>query len=76
MVPSAWSSYGKTAVYAFLILLIIYMLNRYFGVPIPILIVVVFGGIIAFVSHKTAFGRYLYAIGGNAEAAALSGINK
>ncbi|MBY6270945.1 MAG: sugar ABC transporter permease [Caldibacillus debilis] len=75
MVPSAWSSYGKTAVYAFLILLIIYMLNRYFGVPIPILIVVVFGGIIAFVSHKTSFGRYLYAIGGNAEAAALSGIN-
>jgi xylose ABC transporter membrane protein len=51
------------------------MLNRYFGIPVPSLIVVFFGGIIAFVAGKTSFGRYLYAIGGNSEAASLSGIN-
>jgi len=31
--------------------------------------------IISYVSKNTKFGRYIYAIGGNAEAAALSGIN-
>src|SRR5699024_4493842 len=32
-------------------------------------------GIFIFFSTKTSFGRSIYAIGGNAEAAALSGIN-
>ena len=31
--------------------------------------------IVAFVASKTKFGRYVYAVGGNAEAAYLSGIN-
>ena len=31
--------------------------------------------IISYISNNTKFGRYIYAIGGNAEAAALSGIN-
>ncbi|MFN0277046.1 MAG: sugar ABC transporter permease [Pyrinomonadaceae bacterium] len=47
----------------------------YVGVPIPVLIllaVALFGG---FLTNSTVFGRYLYAIGGNAEAARLSGID-
>lgn len=73
--PSGFIGYGKVTLYSILILLITYMLNRYFGIPVPSLIVVFFGGIIAFVAGKTSFGRYLYAIGGNSEAASLSGIN-
>lgn len=67
--------YGKTAVYSLFILVLVYMLNRYYGVPIPMLIVVLFAIIFVFIAVKTPFGRYIYAIGGNIEAAALSGIN-
>ncbi|SFB00655.1 xylose ABC transporter membrane protein [Lentibacillus halodurans] len=67
--------YGTLIVYTILILLLTYMLNRYNGIPVPLLIVIFFGGLFIFISNKTSFGRYIYAIGGNEEAAALSGIN-
>ncbi|WP_017470953.1 sugar ABC transporter permease [Amphibacillus jilinensis] len=67
--------YGKVMIYGAGILLITFMLSLYYGVPLPMLIVVFFGSLFIFVSNKTAFGRYIYAIGGNEEAAALSGIN-
>ncbi|UFT98925.1 sugar ABC transporter permease [Radiobacillus kanasensis] len=67
--------YGKVTAYAIAILVITYMLNRYYGLPLPMLIVIVLGGLFVFISIKTSFGRFVYAIGGNAEAAALSGIN-
>lgn len=44
------------------------------GVPIPVLI---WGGVavaLSFIVHRTRFGRYVFAIGGNPEAAALVGI--
>ncbi|HLS08355.1 sugar ABC transporter permease [Lentibacillus sp.] len=67
--------YGKYTLYAIPILLLTYMLNRYNGIPVPFIIVIFFGGLFIFISNKTSFGRYIYAIGGNEEAAALSGIN-
>lgn len=45
------------------------------GVPIPVLILVAVALLGAFLTNSTTFGRYLYAIGGNADAARLSGIN-
>ncbi len=75
LVSNATIDYGKVTLYSFFILLITYMLNRYFGLPVPFLIVILIAAIFIFVSNKTAFGRYIYAIGGNQEAAALSGIN-
>ena len=53
----------------------IWVMNSYQGVPIPVLILVVVALIGAFITTSTTFGRYLYAIGGNADAARLSGIN-
>jgi D-xylose transport system permease protein len=50
-------------------------LNEYAGVPVPVLILVAVALTGAFVTRNTVFGRYLYAIGGNSEAARLSGIN-
>jgi len=44
-------------------------------VPIPIIIMVVCFAIGAFILNKTYFGRYFYALGGNEEAAELSGIS-
>jgi len=75
VVANGFMDYGKAAVYSFFILLATYMLNRYLGIPVPIFIVLILAAIFIFVSNKTAFGRYVYAIGGNQEAAALSGIN-
>jgi ribose transport system permease protein len=43
-------------------------------VPIPVIIMVVCFAIGGFILNKTYFGRYFYAVGGNVEAAQLSGI--
>lgn len=58
-----------------LAVLFVYALNQYAGVPIPVLILLVVAVIGVFITQNTTFGRYLYAIGGNADAARLSGIN-
>jgi ribose transport system permease protein len=44
-------------------------------VPIPVIIMVVILAIGAFILNETFFGRWFYAVGGNEEAANLSGIN-
>jgi ribose transport system permease protein len=44
-------------------------------IPIPIIIMIICFAIGAFILTKTYFGRYFYALGGNEEAAELSGIN-
>lgn len=47
----------------------------YNGLPISVLILVVVAVAMTIVAHRTRFGRYIYAIGGNPDAAELSGIN-
>jgi D-xylose transport system permease protein len=49
--------------------------NEYQGVQIPVLLLAIIAIIVAYVSNNTKFGRYTYAIGGNREAARLSGIS-
>ena len=44
-------------------------------VPWSVVVMVLVYVVTAFVAAKTKFGRYVYAVGGNAEAAWLSGIN-
>lgn len=53
----------------------IYMMNSYSGIPIPVLVLLVVALAGAFLTQNTTFGRYLYAIGGNPDAARLSGIS-
>lgn len=45
------------------------------GIAIPVLIAIGVGVVMSFVSTRTRFGRYVFAIGGNPEAAELAGIN-
>ncbi|MBB6469243.1 D-xylose transport system permease protein [Aminobacter lissarensis] len=45
------------------------------GIAIPVLIAVSVGIVMTFVTNRTRFGRYVFAIGGNPEAANLAGIN-
>lgn len=44
-------------------------------VPMPVVIAVVLGVVVWFVLSRTVLGRQWYAVGGNAEAARLSGVN-
>lgn len=44
------------------------------GIPIPVLIWGAVAMVISFLVHRTRFGRYIFAIGGNPDAAALVGI--
>lgn len=43
--------------------------------PVPVIILIVVYAAIYYILNKTAFGRHVYAIGGNEDAARLSGIN-
>jgi ribose/xylose/arabinose/galactoside ABC-type transport system permease subunit len=47
----------------------------YLGIPAPIYVVAILALVIYLVLNWTTFGRYVYAVGGNANAARLSGIN-
>lgn len=49
--------------------------GSYFGIPIPIIIMIVLFLGAHYVLTQTAFGRSIYAFGGNREAARLSGIS-
>ncbi|SDZ39417.1 D-xylose transport system permease protein [Variovorax sp. YR634] len=44
------------------------------GIPIPVLIWAVVAIVLSFIVHRTRFGRYVFAMGGNPDAAALVGI--
>lgn len=46
-----------------------------FNIPVPVFIMLFMVGIVWVVIHRFRFGRYLLAMGGNAEAARVSGIN-
>ena len=53
----------------------IWVMNSYRGIPVPVMILLAVALFGAFLTNSTTFGRYLYAIGGNADAARLSGID-
>jgi D-xylose transport system permease protein len=46
-----------------------------FGISIPVIIAIVVALAMSFIAKRTRFGRYVFAIGGNPEAAVLGGIN-
>ena len=50
------------------------ILNADRGVPLALVIVVGLCAIFAFITERTRFGRHIYAVGGNAEAARRAGI--
>jgi D-xylose transport system permease protein len=66
---------AKTLLFAALVAAYVYYVNLYNGIAIPVLILAVVAVVVSYVSTNTRFGRYAYAIGGNREAARLSGVN-
>ncbi|HEY9282908.1 MAG TPA: hypothetical protein VIP46_05600, partial [Pyrinomonadaceae bacterium] len=72
----------RTALPAAAIVGFVYWMNsyelapgRFAGIPVPVFILLAVALAGAFLTRNTTFGRYLYAIGGNPDAARLSGIS-
>ncbi len=65
----------KTSIFALLIIVYVLMVNQYNGVQLPVLLLATTAVIFSYVTTDTPLGRYTYAIGGNSEAARLSGVN-
>jgi D-xylose transport system permease protein len=73
-VPPFESAYLKTFVAAQAIVLAVLVCNQYQGVPLAFLVLCLVAVVVHVLTRHTPFGRYLYAIGGNEEAAVVSGV--
>ncbi|MEQ4530064.1 MAG: sugar ABC transporter permease, partial [Mixta sp.] len=71
----ALNAVTRQTITALLVLGAIWLLNDYRGVPTPVLLLALLMLVGMFMATRTAFGRRIYAIGGNLDAARLSGIN-
>jgi D-xylose transport system permease protein len=65
----------KAIVVPVVALVTVWILNKDRGVPLGLLLVVGALLVWTFVAKRTTFGRHVYAVGGNAEAARRAGIN-
>ena len=69
------ADYGKVIVIDALIIGYTWKLAHYRGIPVMALWVLAIVLLYAFITSRTAFGRYFYAVGGNEKATKLSGID-
>lgn len=82
-VKPMWAEIGLIVIFSFLILGFVMVMNSYYkprteiprGIPVPALILIVVVLVMTLLSRITKFGRYVFAMGGNPEAAELSGID-
>ncbi|MBR4224251.1 MAG: sugar ABC transporter permease [Oscillospiraceae bacterium] len=72
---SAISEYAKIGVISLLVVIYSWQLASYKGIPVMAIWILVVVLAYAFITSKTAFGRYFYAVGGNEKATKLSGID-
>lgn len=82
-VKPLWAEIAMICAWSALIIGFVLVMNAYTkprsdiprGIPVPVLILLAVVIVMTFVARFTTFGRYVFAMGGNPEAAALSGIN-
>lgn len=73
-VVPVWQSALKLAIVMFILNFFTYKLASYKGLPVVLLILVILIVVYSFITQNTVSGRHIYAVGGNAKAAMLSGI--
>jgi D-xylose transport system permease protein len=82
--PPIGMDLAKAGFFTLIVLGYVLVVNRAFdpeadpgvrGVPFLVVLLALIGVLMSYISTNTRFGRYTYAIGGNREAARLSGIN-
>lgn len=69
------AEFGRLAAIGLVILGFILLLNSYQGVPVPVLVLLIVLAVFSLIAKATVFGRHVYAVGSNAEATRLSGVN-
>jgi len=74
-VPPIWQPIIKLAVIIAVLNFITIKLALYMGLPLVLLIMLILILIYSFITNNTVAGRQVYAVGGNMNAARLSGIN-
>jgi D-xylose transport system permease protein len=82
-VKPLWAELAMICAWSAIIIGFVMVMNAYTkprsdiprGIPVPVLILLGVVIVMTFISRFTKFGRYVFAMGGNPEAAALSGIN-
>ena len=65
----------RNALLAGSIMFLAWLMANYNGLPVVLVLMLVLTGVYIFVTNRTVIGRRLYAVGGNAKAAMLSGVN-
>jgi D-xylose transport system permease protein len=70
-----WLEIGRVAVVGGIAVVVVAIANRDRGLPFAGLLVAVLYVVMTYIARRTTFGRHVYAVGGNAEAARRAGIN-
>jgi putative multiple sugar transport system permease protein len=65
---------ARSVILTVAILFLAYRLAAFFGLPVVLLLMLVLIAIYMFITGRTVIGRRIYAVGGNAKAATLSGV--
>ncbi len=75
IIQSTTGDYIRTAIISALIVWVAWKLASYKGIPTVLIWIALVLLVYNYITTKTAIGRYLYAVGGNEKATALSGVN-
>ena len=70
-----WADVLKVAAIGAALAAFVVTLNRYGGIPLPVMILLALLAVFSYVASQTVLGRHIYAVGGNLEATRLSGVN-
>jgi putative multiple sugar transport system permease protein len=65
----------KLVIISVLVLALAERFSAYRGLPVVVVVLAITIGLFHFILNNTVLGRYIYAVGGNARSAKLSGIN-
>ncbi|QSN63799.1 sugar ABC transporter permease [Caballeronia sp. M1242] len=74
-VVAPWQDAVKIIAAGVILFAFVATLNRYGGIPVPVLVLLALLAVFTYIATQTVFGRRIYAVGSNLEATRLSGIN-
>ena len=74
-VRDPWLIVAKVVAVVVVTVVVVVISNRDRGVPFVLLLMIASLLVLTFIAKRTTFGRHVYAVGGNAEAARRAGIN-
>jgi D-xylose transport system permease protein len=74
-VVPVWQDVAKIVGAGAILFAFVATLDRYGGIPVPVLLLLALLAIFTWIATQTVFGRRIYAVGSNLEATRLSGVN-